>query len=235
MRIIVNHLTRLKYGNICVAGLDAETGRHIRPVIEHHRMNGAFLRRNGGPFDIGCLVDLGPTQPVGQAPECEDHRFTLHKVRPVGETTPDEFWRLLSRAARPTLRDIFGPDLQRRGAGATVDPQRGSASLGCLGGVRPVLSVDGFKGIRLSFTEPGAAEQLNLSVTDVRLAQADLQTPRQAAIDALARRIAEGVEVILAVGLGRAWQKESDTGPRHWLHVNNIHLVDDPAWKDAAR
>ena len=235
MRIVVNHLTRLKYGNICVAGLDADTGRHIRPVIEHHRMNSAFLRRNGGPFDIGCLVDLGAVHPVGQAPEREDHSFSLHKVRPVGEVTADEFWRLLTRAARPTLRDIFGRDLQRRGAGATIDPLCGSASLGCLSVSRPALAVDGFKGIRLTFTEPGAVEPFNLSVTDIRLVQPDLQTPRRDAIEALARRIADGVEVILAVGLGRAWQKESDTAPRHWLHVNNIHLVDDPTWQDAAR
>jgi hypothetical protein len=44
-------------------------------------------------------------------------------------------------------------------------------------------------------------------------------------------RIEAGVEVILSVGLTRAWRKQNDTAERHWLQVNNIHLKDDPLWR----
>jgi hypothetical protein len=33
MLILVHHLTRMQPGFICVAGLDADTERHVRPVL----------------------------------------------------------------------------------------------------------------------------------------------------------------------------------------------------------
>lgn len=52
MKIAVNHLTRMQPGYICVAGIDLETGSHVRPVLPSGRLSAALLRRNGGPFDI---------------------------------------------------------------------------------------------------------------------------------------------------------------------------------------
>ena len=45
-------------------------------------------------------------------------------------------------------------------------------------------------------------------------------------------RIAQGVGVILSVGLTRPWQKAGEEVERHWLQVNNIHLQDNPVWTE---
>ena len=58
MRIIINHLTRMQKGFICVAGLETKTQRHIRPVV-HGRLGVDFLARGLGPFEIAHEIDIG--------------------------------------------------------------------------------------------------------------------------------------------------------------------------------
>jgi hypothetical protein len=131
-RIVVNHLTRMKPGYICVAGLDLVTGRHVRPVLPG-RLTTALLARHGGPFDIASIVDLGPTQYCGQAPETEDHLFDPRRVTRIGTMGPEEFWKRLVAASATRLVDIFGHDLTQQGSSsAGVPPGKGIASLGCL-------------------------------------------------------------------------------------------------------
>ena len=63
MRIVVNHLTRMQPGYICVAGIDVQDNEHIRPVLGRERLTVGLLARNGGAFDMGRLVDLGSGRP----------------------------------------------------------------------------------------------------------------------------------------------------------------------------
>ena len=72
---------------ICVAGIDPDTGKHIRPTVRG-RLSRALLRENGGPFDIAGLVDLGEVIPVGVAPEVEDHFFYHWQARYLDTLTP---------------------------------------------------------------------------------------------------------------------------------------------------
>lgn len=74
MRIIVNHLTRMQPGYICVAGVDVSNGHHVRPVLRG-RLTTDLLASKGGPFDMAALVDLGTVECCGHAPEIEDHYF----------------------------------------------------------------------------------------------------------------------------------------------------------------
>ncbi len=73
----------------------------------------------------------------------------------------------------------------------------------------------------------------NLSVTDLRLYGEDHKTPRRDLVANVQERLEAGVEVILSVGLTRSWCKPNDTAKRHWLQVNNIHLKDDPLWRNS--
>ena len=57
MRIVVNHLTRMQPGYICVAGIDVQDNEHIRPVLGREQLTVGLLARNGGAFDMGRLVD----------------------------------------------------------------------------------------------------------------------------------------------------------------------------------
>jgi hypothetical protein len=74
MRIIVNHLTRMQPGYICVAGVDVSNGHHVRPVLRG-RLTTDLLASKGGPFDMAALVDIGRVESCGHAPETEDYNF----------------------------------------------------------------------------------------------------------------------------------------------------------------
>src|SRR3954462_6833076 len=131
MRIVVNHLTRMQPGYICVAGIDLASGKHIRPVLES-RLSNRLLVRHHGPFDMGAIVDLGAATLVGRPPETEDHGFNQWKAPRVKDAPAADFWALLERVACGSLREVFGAALQQRDRTCTVDVGQGRASLGCL-------------------------------------------------------------------------------------------------------
>ncbi len=228
MRIVINHLTRMQPGYICVAGLDPHTLQHIRPVLRG-RLPRSLLRAEGGPFDIGALVDLGAVTGGGVAPEVEDHAFTHWMASYLSDYEPSNFWMLLREAAQPNLAAIFGPELQRTHTTCTLDAGAGKASLGCLIPTgRPNLIVNGQNAIRMRFSD--GVFEVAAAVTDLRLYHADQITPRLDAVSDLSARLARGVPVVLSVGVTREWLKPGDEAPRHWLQVNGIHLGDKPVW-----
>jgi hypothetical protein len=229
MNIVVSHLTRMQPGYICVAGVCPATGQHIRPVLPG-RLTRTFLRSNGGPFDIGSIASLGKTTLKGAPPEVEDHAFEPAGAAHMEYMDPGDFWGVLEEVALPSLRDIFGEDLSANGSGCTVDLARGSASLGCLRPPEhPRIEINGRDRIRLHLRD--GEFDADLSVTDLRLYEADQRTPRRATVRDIEARLRAGVDVLLSLGLARPWQKPGDSAPRHWLQVNNIHLIDDPGWR----
>jgi len=223
-------------GYFCVAGVDVKTPRHIRPVLKRGRLTTDLLRPNGGPFDLGSVVDLGPTTNTGRAPELEDHRFDPSSTRWLFDDGPDDYWDALDGVARESLAEIFGSALELWDESGTVDVGEGRASLGCLKPEKqPWLYVDHRGAVRmvLDYLMPS----VDLSVNDLRLYERDGRTPRRDLVTSVEKRLKSGVETILSVGLTRPWQKRGDTAQRHWLQINNIHLEDDPLWqlRDARR
>jgi hypothetical protein len=229
VRIVINHLTRMQPGFICAAGIDAESERHVRPVLRG-RLSHELLATHGGPFAIGTWVDLGPTIYAGSAPEVEDYAFTHHVTRAVSVASPTDFWSLLQRVAKPRLADIFGPGLDPNGGGYAIAKGRGLASLGCLIPTgQPELRVFGTDRLRLRSSD-GALDVM-LTVTDVRFYDGDEWSLQPTVVSDVQRRLQRGVPVVLSVGLTRPWQKPGDSEERHWLQVNGIHLADDPLWR----
>lgn len=219
MEIVVTHVTRMSVGFICVAGIDPETGRHVRPVTGYGRLTTAMLGRNGGPFELGRRVDLGPTRSVGRPPEVEDQLFRAEAVRVIGETSPAELARLLSAAASRNLVDIFGEDFVAQGRTAAVDRGRGKASLGCfLPSDRPHLMLEYGK-IKISLADD--VLQLVASVTDLQLYGHDHSTPDATAVDRMNADLAR-VPAYICVGLSRSFMRRGDTVERHWLQANTI-------------
>jgi len=235
MRLAVTHLTRMRPGYICVAGVDANTGAHVRPVQPVGQLSDALLSRRGGPFDMATVVDLGTVRPVGQPPEVEDLEFTPWHARAVQSIEPDLFWEMLEFLSRPTLREIFGPDLRPAGRdSAIVNMGYGHASLGCLRPARqPVLYVtvgrDGKPRLRLRISD--GVLDLDLAVTDLRFYEADHVRLRTDDVDDALDRLATGVPVLLSLGLTRAFAPRDSEAPVHWLQVNNLHFEDDPCWR----
>lgn len=231
MEILVNHLTRMRAGFICAAGIDLATSQHSRPV-SRNQLTTALLARNGGPFDIGAIVNLDRTVPNGQPPETEDHLFDPAGSRQTRIAAAAELWQRLSAVASPALRQLFGPDLVIRGQHSCgVDGGKGNASLGCLIPAAPpnlfLRQSDGK--IRMHVTD--GQLDLFLAVTDIRLYGPDHVTPDGHAVQRLDAALKSGLEVILAVGLTRPFAPDPLSPPIHWLQVNNIHLNDGQLWQ----
>ena len=230
MRIIITELTRMQDGHICTAGVDLETHKHVRPVIRRIRLTASLLERNGGPFNIGNVVELGPTKYCGAAPQVEDHEFDPRRARKVSEASPGFFWQVVSTLARPSLTAIFGDCLRRDGQSASVEVGQGLASLGFfLPPKLAALDIGKYGKVRLPLTD----ERLtcSLSVTDLRLYDTDQETPLVDELWRLTGLINAGAEVVVSVGLTRPFRKEGNAAERHWLQVNNIHVKDDPTWR----
>ncbi len=234
MQIIVNHLTRMQEG-MCVGGVIVGTQQHVRPVLKRESLETSHLSVHGGPFDIANIVDLGQANPRPQSPHIEDHVFDPERASLRGQATENEFWQLLRDLCKPTLKDIFGDELRRLGgSGCGTDEGCGQASLGCLSPMaNPQIYVQEWPGskpkIRMRFTDGELTP--DVSVTDIRLYEADHVTPDVATVERVKQAIAKSAEVILSVGLTRAWSSSSDYPPVHWVQVNNVHLVERPTWR----
>jgi hypothetical protein len=222
-------------GYMCVAGVDVESGAHVRPVVVGGRLSSELLACHGGPFDLATVVDLKITAPVPQLPRVEDHAFKARNARAIGPIEPSIFWDMLDHLAQPKLATLFGPDLKYLGSGrAGVDLDHGTASLGCLQPARPphlytLRRVRGYDQVRVKVDD--GVFQLDLSATDIRLFGDNHVTPDPVALDRVQAQIARGARVLLSVGLTRPFAPSPDAPPIHWLQVNNIHLESDPCWR----
>jgi hypothetical protein len=224
----------MQHSYICVAGIDAQTGMHVRPTARE-RLSVNLLARVGGPFDIGRLVDLGRTSRIGRPPEVEDHQVDLRRVVHRSTLAADEFWARLQQTAKRRLAEIFGPDLTMTDQQAcTVAAGRGQASLGCLRpAARPTLYLrprsDRSAQVRMRLTD--GERDVDASVTDIRLYNKADSSPNAAMVERIAAQLARDDDVLLSVGLTRPYQPHPDQPAAHWLQVNNIHFGVYPLWQ----
>ncbi|HUT94738.1 MAG TPA: hypothetical protein VMY37_35100 [Thermoguttaceae bacterium] len=237
MRIVVNHLTRMRGGHVCVAGVDVRTDRHVRPVLRWGSLTPALLARNHGPFDMANVVDLGTVEPCPKPPHVEDHWFSPPKAELLERLGAEEFWALLYAVSKPRLRDVFGDELRPMGRSSCGTPVgQGRASLGCFRPNRRQSSPWVEKGrdgaLRVRIRIDDGELHRSVAVTDLRLYGKDHATADPAAVRKLADRLRSPGAVILGVGLTRAFSSSSEQQekPVHWLQVNNVHLEDDPTW-----
>jgi hypothetical protein len=234
MRILVNHLTRMHGGHICLAGVDLETRQHVRPMLANEPMPFYLLARYGGPFEMGRMVDLGLPRHAPQPPHVEDYVFVPARARVARPVAADEFWKWLEEMQSASLCEIFGTALEETGHGRwSTALGQGPRSLGIL---RPAAPPDlylttgryGRRQIRMRFGD--GRTQVDVGVTDIRLFGDDHATPELTRIRAVAQQMAASRGVLLGVGLTRKFRVSDRHEYRHWLQVNNIHLSEDPLW-----
>jgi hypothetical protein len=228
MRIVLNHLTRMDAPRICIAGIDPQANRHIRPITGRlNPLTRDRLASEGGPFAIGTLVELGEVTPHPEAPETEDHLFRPERASVLGRLSPNRYLELLNEHARHHLHEIFGDELGRHNWTYAVDKGCGTASLGVLRVRRkPDLEIDRYGKLRLRLNDE--QKPVFLPVTDVRFVEADHKTIKADLVADVRARMQRGVSVILMLGLARAFQKPDDDCERHWLQVNGICMTDRP-------
>ena len=242
MIIVVNHLTRMHQGRICVAGVDQQTRRHVRPVTKWGQLDGRVLSFREGPFNIGHVVDLGRVEACPQTPHVEDYRFTPWTARYIERFHADDFWAMLYGISEPSLGRIFGDELRPMGCRSCgTEAGQGKASLGVLRPAkRPRLFLKDTKktgSVRIRMQIDDGRMRVEAGVTDLRLYEADHATVAQTRVQRLARYLDSHGGVLLSVGLGRAFaaRAEDVDRPVHWLQVNNIHVEERPVWGFVSR
>lgn len=228
MRIVLNDLTRMDAPRICIAGINPDTGTHVRPTTDRlHPLTRDLLADEGGPFALGALVELGEVTPDPKAPETEDHLFRPERTQVLGRVSSSRYLELLTEHACRNLRDIFGAALARHDWNYATDKDSGTASLGVLRVRRkPDLEIDRYGKLRLRLNDD--KKPAFLSVTDVRFVEVDHKTLKSEVVADVRERMRRGVEVLLMLGLARAFQKPGENCERHWLQVNGICMADRP-------
>jgi hypothetical protein len=234
LTIVVNHLTRMRPGFICAAGIDMITGQHIRPVLPYKNLETTFLKREGGIFAMGEVLRLGRARAAGIPPEIEDYYFDPAKAKCLRTADDKSFWDTLMKSANEKVHDLFGPDLKPVPGGQfAVEQGKGSASLGCLRPAStPRMYLKRREGkpdqIRISFED--GTHAIDASLTDLRFYGSDYVTADPKLVDRANEKFNSGAKVILSVGLTRAFASSEDQQPLHWLQVNNVHFADKPLW-----
>jgi len=228
MRIVVNHVTRMKPPRICLAGVDMQSLEHVRPTTSaSDPITRELLHEEGGPFEMGAVVELGYTRAIPTPPETEDHRFRTTNARFVEPMAGDEFLALLELISSPDLSSAFGPALERLQRNYAVERGSGDRSLAVMRAPkRCELEVDRYGKLRLQMDAPDV--QANVSVTDIRFYREDQKTLRDRVVQSVSLRLKRGVGAFLMLGLARAYRARDDDRHRHWLQLNGLCLVDRP-------
>jgi hypothetical protein len=229
MRILVNHLTRMRDQRICVAGIDTATTTHVRPTTPRaDPITRSMLMSEGGPFAPGAIVDLGQVSPSGSPPEIEDRRFATANARHIEDLSDADFLAMLDRVKSASIEDAFGPDVfEVRPHKFAVPKGAGKCSLAVTALDAPRLYVAWDK---LWVDIDDGAVEAKLRVTDVRFYDRDHKM-RIDVVDDVRRRLTQGRGAYAMLGLAHAMNDE-DAGQVHWLQCNGLCLSDRATGED---
>lgn len=219
----------MSHPRVCVAGIEPEARRHIRPTTgPANPLSRALLTDAGGPFEVGAVVELGETTPVPSPPEVEDQRFDPAAARQIGRLKPEKYLGLLDEVAQRSIRYGFGPDLKHRGRYKfAAETGGGECSLLCVRMEEAVfLGYSAWGSLQLRFNV--AHERAYAPVTDLRFYEPDQKTVRKALVADVAARLRKRTRAWVMFGLSRPWAPPEEEIERHWLQVNGICLEDDP-------
>jgi hypothetical protein len=222
MQIVVNHVTRMQsQSRICIAGVDLETGKHVRPITpKNDLITRALLRSEGGPFGPGAFVDLGDVTPAPQIPEVEDHWFQTANAQRLHDVTDADYLDTLDLVRAPDVGAAFGGALREIRQGKFAVPAgQGGCSLAVVEVCRPSLKMR-FDNLYLDLRYPDTAARLR--VTDVRFYEPDHMTVRVDVVGDVQRRLRAGTRVYAMLGLAREMYDEGAGGEVHWLQVNGV-------------
>jgi hypothetical protein len=160
VQIVLNHVTRLKGARICIAGVELAELKHVRPTTPSSDLiTRELLSDEGGPVQVGVLLDIGEVIPVPSAPETEDHVFATSDVELVEMLDGNTYLELLTSISDPDIQSAFGPSLHRVSKGYAIDAGKGKRSLAVVRvNEAPTLAVDSYGKLRqVRYLYPGAS------------------------------------------------------------------------------
>lgn len=209
---------------ICVAGIDPETLEHVRPVTRRGEvLTHDMLRKEGGPFGPGALVDLGSVAPSPRAPEMEDHRFVASRAKRLEDVSDETYLGLLEKVSHRDCATAFGPDLvEIRPRKYAVPAGHGSRSLAVIRVVNARLKTK-FEKLYLELEDESCVAELK--VTDARFYKDDQVTIDPRVVSNVGVRLARAGTTYAMVGLAHAI-RDDDGGDVHWLQANGLCLHD---------
>ncbi|OYW75880.1 MAG: hypothetical protein B7Z37_11180 [Verrucomicrobia bacterium 12-59-8] len=219
--LIITDYTRFKpkNPNVCIAGIDYNTGECIRPYPylsfqEALRLGiapGAILHGN---FDL---------QPNRSGPHQEDSSFA--DLQLYGVSTASTFRDVLLRRAFDDVRPAFGLSAHHTGRGVPVGHQlaHSIASVRVLPSSVAVVE-DGFTAgkIRLNFTDLLGESWTGFPITDLGFYDYAQQHQTRGALDVINNWMQSQSEVMLRIGLSRAFQPSGQPNA-YWMQANGIY------------
>lgn len=214
----------MKAPRICIAGIEVNSKRHLRPVTAPDDLiTRSLLIEEGGSLQLGAGVDLGQTREVPNRPETEDHFCQTRDFDVLGVLSDREYLDLLAGVDDGDIATAFGPGLQRNGRTYAMDLDGGDHSLACVrAGKGERLAID-FEKLYLRTTE-GA----KVKVTDIRFFESDQKTLCRDVVTDVNDRLRDGVGAYLMFGLSRPWARPGENEELHWLQLNGVCLEDSP-------
>lgn len=215
---------------ICVAGVDLESKKHVRPVVGRGaQLDRRLLVDADGPLELGAVIELRTAKARPDRPEVEDVQVDPSDLVKRERLDGEEYMSLIDQVSETDLESAFGPDLLRREWKYAVDVGEGMCSLGCVRAQRrPALEISDKYERRLQLRFNDAARPAYVPVNDLRFYEADHRTLKRAPIEDAQARLRRGVGVWIMFGLARPFRARGDDEERHWLQVNGLCLEDSP-------
>ncbi|MFV9689916.1 MAG: dual OB domain-containing protein [Desulfobacteria bacterium] len=220
MEIIITDLTRFSNENIvCIAGINAETNKCIRPLPylpkkECKGLNilpGAIIQGNFTPKQ--CIV-----------PHTEDHSY-LGKLTFKGPCSPEYFRSILRVTETSSIEEGFSVEFDQGQKHISCDtpPQLSIITLSINSWDLDIVPDSYNPGkIKVIFTDSLRKSYRYISLTDLGFYNYAEKQARDNKIDELNNFIHRQQEVFLRVGLSREY-KAPDGRKGFWLQINGIY------------
>lgn len=232
MRIVVTDLTRFTNASedICLAGIDPESGVTVRPMISSGTKNSylslAWAKLNH--IIPGSILE-GDFRPVVNAtkPHSEDH-IVHGNIQVIGAATSDEFEEVLEKGATLTVREGFGTRPENRLFEPNHYPEKSIITLKLSSpSSQFTLILDenyGKKKFKAHVTDGENFKISWLPVTDLglflHLNEIISSDPN---LKDLNQFLHNQKTIYLRIGLARPWSKSTESPIGCWVQLNGIY------------
>lgn len=221
--IIITDYTRFKAGNpnVCIAGIDYNTGECIRPhpyirydkAVELGIAPGTILN---GDFEF---------LPGRRDPHQEDSSFSV--IQNHGVTYSSVFHEVLLRTSFDSVRSAFKLSTAHRGRGVPV----GHPLTYSIASVKVIpsslnLVQDTYGKLRIHFDDQTGESWTDFPITDLGFFDYAQRHQTRGALGLINDWMQRQTEAILRIGLGRAFQPDNQPNA-YWMQANGIYTFPD--------
>lgn len=218
-KIIITDLTRFKNeGLVCVAGIDIDTGKCLRPMPYLQSKRCAELNIQPGAVLEGEIqLDKNASNP-----HIEDAHYS--KLSFIGPSSVEDFKKILNLSLSGSVSEGFGVSFESGQKHIPVEQTANCSIITIKVNPRQIeLHEDQYKPgrIKLSFTDQNGQSFRYISITDRGFYDYAMQHQNDGRLFELQRFLASQEEVYLRIGLGRVFKIGDRNG--YWLQANGIY------------